>query len=231
VRYQRAVEVKGAEFLRKHTTHRAKVTLPGPFTLAQQAQDEYYHDPVALAFDFAVAVNAEAHALQRTGIDVIQLDEPWVRMNPEGARQYAVPTLNRALDGLTVRCALHVCFGYAFRRPHDKSRTYEFLEELAATRADEISIEAAQPNLDLGVLAAFSQKYIALGVLDHSTPDVEPVEVVAQRIRAGLKHVQPQRLLPAPDCGMKYMSRDVAFGRLRNLALAAALVRGELTSG
>ncbi len=230
IRHQRVVEAETARFLRSHTNRRTKVTLPGPFTLAQQAKDEYYHDVRAMAFDFAAAVNHEARALQGTGIDVIQLDEPWVRSDPEGARRYAVPLLNRALEGITIRTAVHVCFGYAFLGAERKSRKYDFLAELADTRVDEISVEAAQPDLDLGVLADLSGKCVALGVLDHSTKEIEPIEVVAQRIRSGLVYLPPDRLMPAPDCGMKYMTRAMALGRLEILAQAAALVRRELTS-
>ncbi len=230
IRHQRVVGAEAARFLRSHTGRRTKVTLPGPFTLALQAKDEHYRDLSAMAFDFAAAINEEARALQETGIDVIQLDEPWVRNDPEGARRYAVQLVDRALEGITTRTALHVCFGYAFLRPGRKSRTYDFLAELAESRADEISVEAAQPDLDLGVLADLSRKCVALGVLDHSTKEVEPVEVVARRIRAGLAYLPPDRLMPAPDCGMKYMTRAMAFGRLENLSRAAAQVCRELTS-
>jgi 5-methyltetrahydropteroyltriglutamate--homocysteine methyltransferase len=231
IRHQRLVEVETAQFLRSHTDRATKVTLPGPFTLAQQAKDEHYGDIVALGFDFAAALNHEARALQSTGIDVIQLDEPWVRFDPDGARRYAVSLIDRAFEGITIRKAVHVCFGYAFLQPGGKSRRYEFLAELADSGADEISIEAAQPDLDPGVLKDLSSKSVALGVLDLSTPDVESVEVVARRIRAGLAYLPPERLIPAPDCGMKYMPRAMAFGRLEILCRAAALVRRELTSG
>jgi 5-methyltetrahydropteroyltriglutamate--homocysteine methyltransferase len=229
IRHQQAIEVESAKFLRAHTDRRAKITLPGPFTLAQQAKDEHYHDIAAMAFDFAIAINQEARALEATGIDVIQLDEPWLRNDPDGARRYGLQTINRALQGLTVRTAVHVCFGYAFLRRGQKSNSYEFLAELSDSVADEISVEAAQPSLDLGILADLSGKTVALGVLDHSTAEAEPVEVVARRIRAALAHLPPDRLMPAPDCGMKYMTREVAFGRLRNLSEAAARMRQELT--
>lgn len=228
IRHVRMAEERHARFLRERTRRIAKVTLPGPFTLAQQAKDEHYGDAEAMALDFAAALNEEALGLEATGIDVIQLDEPWLRNDPEAARRYAVPVLNRALQGLTVRTALHTCFGYAFLRPGQKSRRYAFLAELAACIADEISIEAAQPRLDLGVLADLSGKDIALGVLDHSAPETESVDEIAARIRAGLAYVSPERLLPAPDCGMKYMARAAAFARLRALSEAAAAVRREL---
>jgi len=228
IRHRKAAEVDAARFLREQTQHRAKVTFPGPFTLAQQAKDEHYHDLAAMAFDFAVALNSEARLVQETGIDVIQLDEPWLRNDPDGARRFAIRVLNRALEGLRVRTAIHTCFGYAFLRPGQNLRSYEFLTELGDSVADEISIEAAQPRLDPGVLRDLSGKSIALGVLDHSTPAPEPPDVVAARIRAALPYLPPQRLLPAPDCGMKYMTRAGAFARLKNLAAAAAQVRAEL---
>jgi 5-methyltetrahydropteroyltriglutamate--homocysteine methyltransferase len=229
IRHTRAVEVESAKFLRAQTNRRTKITLPGPFTLSQLTKDEHYHDAAAMAFDFAIALNEEARALQAVGIDVIQLDEPWLRNDPAAARRYGVPTINRALQGLSIRTAVHICFGYAFLQRGQKSRVYEYLAELSDALADEISIEAAQPGLDLGVLADLSAKTIALGVLDHSTREVEPVEVVAQRIRAGLAYLPPDRLMPAPDCGMKYMTREVAFGRLSSLSEAAARVRRELS--
>lgn len=229
IRHRGTVEVEPAKFLRSMTNRTAKITLPGPFTLAQLSKDEFYRDPAAMAFDFAVALNQEARALEATGIDVIQLDEPWLRNDPIGARAFAVRVINRALEGLKVRTALHMCFGYAFLRRGHTANRYEFLGELAAANVDEISIEAAQPRLDPGVLADFPRKNVALGVLDHSTSEPEPVEVVAARIRAALPHIAPERLMPAPDCGMKYMTRAVAFGRLRNLSEAAALVRREIS--
>lgn len=229
IRHVTPIEQAGAIFLRENTTRRAKVTLPGPFTLSQLAKDEHYHDAEAMAFAFAEALNVEAKALESTGIDVIQLDEPWLRNDPEAARRYGVRTIERALEGLKVRTAVHMCFGYAFLKRGQKTGTYELLGELAASRVDEISIEAAQPSLDLGILRDINRKTIALGVLDHSTQEPEPVEVVAQRIRAGLAYLPPERLMPAPDCGMKYMTREDAFKRLQTLAQAAALVRRELT--
>jgi 5-methyltetrahydropteroyltriglutamate--homocysteine methyltransferase len=228
VRHQAPVEVTWARFLRAQTRRLAKVTLPGPFTLAQQVKDEYYGDAETLAMEFAAALNVEAHLLQETGVDVIQFDEPWLRNNPKAARAFGVRSLDRALEGLRVGTAVHVCFGYAFLRKGQKPSSYEYLTELASSAVQEISIEAAQPGIDLGVLKELPGKRIALGVLDHSTPEAEPVEVVARRIRAALSYVTPERLSPAPDCGMKYMSRDVAFSRLKNLCVAAAEVRREL---
>ena len=172
--------------------------------------------------DFAAAVNAEAHDLQAAGADVIQLDEPWLRNDPEAAERFAVPAINRALAGITVPTALHLCFGYAAVVRHQKPSGYSFLPQLAATTAAQISIEAAQPRLDLGILADLSGKTIILGVIDLSDPAVETTDQVAARIRAGLTRVPPDRLILAPDCGMKYLPRATAFGKLQALTAARA---------
>ena len=192
---KRPVELRDMEFLRRHTQRPAKITLPGPFTLAQQAQNEAYRDVEELAMDFAAAVNAEARDLERAGADVIQLDEPWLRNDPAAAGRFAVPAINRALEGLTVPTALHLCFGYAAVVRHQKPTGYSFLPQLAATTAAQISIEAAQPKLDLGVLADLAGKTIVLGVIDLGDPAVETPEQVAARIRAGLQRVPPARLV------------------------------------
>jgi 5-methyltetrahydropteroyltriglutamate--homocysteine methyltransferase len=224
-----AVELRDMEFLRKNTDHAAKITLPGPFTMSQQAKNEYYKDDEELAMAFAEAVNAEALELEKAGADVIQLDEPWVRNNPDLARRYAVKAINRALQGLKVPTVVHVCFGYAAVVPGStKPAGYSFLGELSDTSAEQISIEAAQPKLDLGVLKDLSNKKIMLGVLDLGDPNIESVDTVASRIRNGLKYVSADRLVPAPDCGMKYMPRHVAFGKLKAMADAAARVRKEI---
>jgi 5-methyltetrahydropteroyltriglutamate--homocysteine methyltransferase len=218
------------EFLRKNTDRAAKITLPGPFTMSQQAKDEFYGDDEALAMAFAEAVNAEARDLERAGADAIQLDEPWVRNNPELARRIAVKAINCALDGITVPTVVHLCFGYAAVVPGStKPAGYSFLSELADTSAEQISIEAAQPRLDLGVLKDLAPKKIMLGVLDLGDPEIETVSVVSERIRNGLKHVGPDRLVLAPDCGMKYMPRATAFGKLKAMCEAAARVRSELS--
>jgi 5-methyltetrahydropteroyltriglutamate--homocysteine methyltransferase len=230
IRRTRPVELRDMQFLRRNTDRPAKITLPGPFTMAQQARNECYRDVEEMAMDFAAAVNAEAHDLQAAGADVIQLDEPWLRNDPEGARRYAVPAINRALAGLTVPTALHLCFGYAAVVRHQKPTGYAFLPQLAETIARQISIEAAQPRLDLGVLAELSGKSIILGVIDLADPAVETPERVAARIRAGLERVAPDRLLPAPDCGMKYLPRETAFGKLQALVAGARAVRAELSS-
>jgi 5-methyltetrahydropteroyltriglutamate--homocysteine methyltransferase len=228
VRRMRPVELRDMQFLRRHTDRPAKITLPGPFTMAQQAKNEFYEDMEALAMDLAAAVNEEARDLQAAGADLIQLDEPWLRNDPEGAKRYAVPAINRALEGLTVPTALHLCFGYAAVVRHQKPTGYSFLPQLAATTAQQISIEAAQPRLDLGVLDELAGKTIILGVIDLADPAVETMDQVTARIRAGLARVTPNRLVLAPDCGMKYLPRDTAFGKLRALVDGAHAVRAQL---
>lgn len=225
-----AVELRDMQFLRGNTARPAKITLPGPFTMGQQAKNEFYKDDEEMAMDFAAAVNEEAHELQNAGADVIQLDEPWLRNDPEGAKRYAVKVINRALQGLTVPTVVHLCFGYAAVVPGATKPTgYSFLPGLADTIAQQISIEAAQPKLDLGVLKDLAGKKIMLGVLDLGDNRIETAEQVAARIRAGLKYVAPENLIPAPDCGMKYLPRDVAFGKLLALAAGAAIVRREIS--
>jgi 5-methyltetrahydropteroyltriglutamate--homocysteine methyltransferase len=228
IRRARPVELRDMQFLRQHTDRPAKMTLPGPFTMAQQASNEFYRDVEEMAMDFAMAVNEEARDLQAAGADVIQLDEPWLRNDPEGAKRYAVPVINRALAGLTVPTAVHLCFGYAAVVRHQKPTGYSFLPQLAESHAQQISIEAAQPRLDLGVLADLAGKRIILGVIDLADPAVETAEQVASRIRAGLARVSPDRLIPAPDCGMKYLPRATAFGKLRALSEGARLVREQI---
>ena len=222
------VEVRDVEFLRANATRATKITLPGPFTMTQQARDDFYGDEEALAMDYAVAVNEELKALKAAGVDVVQLDEPWVRTAPEKAMRYGLRAINRALEGIEGPTVVHLCFGYA-AVVADKPTGYSFLPQLADTIAGQISIEAAQPRLDLGVLRDLSGKRIMLGVLDLGDMTVETAETVAGRIRAGLKHVAPENLIPAPDCGMKYLPRAVAFGKLKALAEGAAIVRRELT--
>jgi 5-methyltetrahydropteroyltriglutamate--homocysteine methyltransferase len=231
IRRVRPVERRDMEFLRRNTDRTAKITLPGPFTLGKQAVDAFYRDDAAMTMDFAAAVNAELRDLQDAGADVIQLDEPWLRSDPAAAERYAVPAINRALEGITVPTVLHLCFGYAAVVPDAKPTGYAFLPQLAATVARQISIEAAQPQLDLGVLKDLAGMQIVLGVIDLGDPAVESAETVAARIRRGLQHVAPSDLILAPDCGMKYLPRAVAFGKLRALSLGAAIVRAELSGG
>ena len=223
-----SVEVDDFKFLKKNTERLTKVTLPGPFTMGQQAKDEYYHDDEEMVMDFAAAVNAEALALQAAGADFIQLDEPWLRHDPDAAKRYAVKAINRALQGISVPTVVHLCFGYAAVVKGQKPTGYSFLPGLGDSIATQISIEAAQPKLDLGVLADLAGKKIMLGVLDLGNQQIETAEQVASRIRAGLKYVKAEQLIPAPDCGMKYLPREVAFGKLCALSQGAQIVRAEL---
>ena len=229
IRRARPVELRDMVFLRANTALPAKITLPGPFTMSQQAKNDFYKDAEEMAMDFAVAVNDEARELEKAGADVIQLDEPWLRNDPEAAKRYAVKAINRALQGIKVPTVVHLCFGYAAVVPGASKPTgYSFLPGLADSIAEQISIEAAQPKLDLGVLRDLAGKKVMLGVLDLGTDGIETPQVVAERIRAGLKYLKPGNLVPAPDCGMKYMPRAVAFGKLRALAEGAAIVRAEI---
>jgi 5-methyltetrahydropteroyltriglutamate--homocysteine methyltransferase len=221
------VEVRDVQFLRKHTGRKIKITLPGPFTMTQQAQDDYYGDEEALAMAFAAAVNEEVRDLKAAGADVIQLDEPWLQARADRAARYGVKAINRALQGIEGTTVVHLCFGYA-AAVKDKPSGYSFLPQLADTTASQISIEAAQPRLDLGVLKDLSGKSVMLGVIDLGSEEVETPQEVAKRIRAGLKVLPPDRLVVAPDCGMKYLPREVAFAKLRALVEGTTLVRREL---
>jgi 5-methyltetrahydropteroyltriglutamate--homocysteine methyltransferase len=218
------------QFLRANTERVAKITLPGPFTMSQQAVNEFYRDEEELVMDYAAAVNAEARDLEKAGADIVQLDEPWLRNDPEAAKRIAVKAINRALEGLKVPTIVHLCFGYAALVPGEtKPVGYSFLPQLADSVADAISIEAAQPKLDLGVLSDLAAKQVLLGVIDLNDPMAESAEVVASRIRAGLKFLAPDKLVPAPDCGMKYLPRALAFAKLKALSAGAAMVRASLT--
>ena len=222
------VEINDLRFLKANTQLESKITLPGPFTLSKQASDEYYGDPEALAMAYAEAVNAEALDLQAAGADVIQLDEPWLREDPDGANRYGIKVINRALEGITTTTAIHLCFGYGFVVSADKPKAYAFLSQLADCNVDQISIEAAQPHLDLGVFSDLSNKAIVLGIVDLSTNEVESIDTLADRIRRALPFIEPDRLIPAPDCGMKYLSREAAFGKLTAMVAAAEKVRLEI---
>jgi 5-methyltetrahydropteroyltriglutamate--homocysteine methyltransferase len=229
VRRTHAVEVRDVAFAKANTDHQVKITLPGPFTMTRQAKNEFYADDAELAMDFAVALNAEIRELKAAGADVIQLDEPWMQAFPDEARRYAVPAINRALEGIEGTTVVHLCFGYAAMVPGEKPTGYSFLPELSAASAQQISIEAAQPRLDLGMLRDLAGKTVMLGVLDLGSEEVETAETVAERIRAGLRVLPAERLVPAPDCGMKYLPRDRAFAKLCALAQGAAIVRREIT--
>jgi 5-methyltetrahydropteroyltriglutamate--homocysteine methyltransferase len=228
VRRRRPVEVEDARFLRAQTDHPIKVTLPGPFTMSQQASNEAYPDVARLAMDLAVAVNDELHELFAAGADIVQIDEPWLQARAEQAREYALPAIDRALQGAPGTTALHTCFGYAHVVP-DRPAGYSFLEELANCSADQLAIEAAQPGLDPKVLAPIAHKTLVVGVLDLSdAAGVETPEQVAERIERMLEVVPAERLQAGPDCGMKYLSRDVAFAKLQALAQGAAIARARL---
>jgi len=228
IRRRAPVEVRDVAFLRKNTSKRIKITLPGPFTMAQQAQDDYYKDEEALALAFAAAVNEELRDLKAAGADVVQLDEPWLQARAEGARRYGLEAVNRALAGVRGTTALHLCFGYAALVKDKPASGYSFLSELENSAVDQISIEAAQPKLDLGVLRALRTKTVHIGVIDLNDRNVETPHQVATRIRAALEVVPPERLIVTPDCGMKYLPREVAFGKLQALVAGAELVRAEL---
>lgn len=222
-----AVEVDDLRFLKANTTRRAKITLPGPFTLSKQAYDAHYGDPEAVAMAYAALVNEEVRDLAAAGADVIQLDEPWLREDPDGANRYGVKAINRALEGANVTTCIHLCFGYGFIVSPSKPKAYAFLSQLADSVVDQISIEAAQPHLDLGVLKDLSNKTIVLGVVDLSNNEVESVATLAARIQRAMPFVAPERLIAAPDCGMKYLSRAAAFGKLCALAQAAKTLKNQ----
>ena len=221
------VEVRDVEFLRRNTDRRIKITVPGPFTVTQQAQNDYYQDEKALALDVAAAINEEIKSLQAAGADIVQIDEPYLQARPEKARAYGVEVINRALEGIEGPTALHLCFGYA-AIVHNRPPQYSFLTELRDCIVKQISIEAAQPRLDLSILRQLANKTIIVGMLDLGDMEVETPETVAARIRTALQYVEPERLILAPDCGMKYLPREVAFGKLCALAQGARIVRGEL---
>ena len=227
IRRRGPVEVDVVALVRRHSDRPVKVTLPGPFTMGQQAQDDFYRDDAALALAYAAAVNEEMLELFAAGADVVQLDEPYVQARPEAARRHAVAAIDRALDGATGTTVVHVCFGYG-RHVADKPTGYNFLAELDACRADEISIEAAQPRLDLSVLDDLVTKRVHVGVLDLRDTTIESTELVASRIKAALRHLPPERLVIAPDCGCKYLPRDVAWAKTAAMVAAAKQVRAEI---
>jgi 5-methyltetrahydropteroyltriglutamate--homocysteine methyltransferase len=229
IRRTRPVQVRDAAFLRRNSNRLVKVTIPGPFTMSQQAQNAYYPDAADLALDYAAAVNEEIHELFEAGVDVVQLDEPWMQARPEQARRFAVAAINRALQGIRGTTAVHLCFGYA-AAVKDKPNAYDFLAELEDTAVQQVSIEAAQPNLDPSSLTALPTKTVIIGVLNLNDPKPETPETVAQRIRNVLPYVPPQRLMVAPDCGMKFLPRELAYRKLRAMVLGAKIVREEVTT-
>ena len=216
------VQVRDLQFLRSHTSRKAKMTVPGPFTMSQQAQDDYYGAPDKLGMAYAEAVRGEILDLFEAGADVVQVDEPYMQARPEAAREYGLDALRHATDGLPGTAAVHICFGYA-AIIHERPSGYSFLPELAATECDQVSIETAQSGLELDVLDGLADKTIILGVLDLSTDEVETPETVADRIRRAFPHAGPERLIAAPDCGMKYLPREAAYGKLEALVEGARL--------
>jgi 5-methyltetrahydropteroyltriglutamate--homocysteine methyltransferase len=230
IRRKHPVEVRDLKVLRANTGRKIKATVPGPFTMGKQAQDDYYKDEEAVALAYAEAVNAEIKDLFAAGADVVQIDEPWMQQHPDKARQYGLKVLDRALDGVTGSVAIHLCFGYA-AVVHDKPSGYSFLPELEGSKAQQISFEAAQPKLDLKVLRELPSKTIILGVIDLSDMTIETPQIVADRIRRALDHVPAERIVVAPDCGMKYLPRAVAFGKMKAMAEGAALLRREIQGG
>jgi 5-methyltetrahydropteroyltriglutamate--homocysteine methyltransferase len=225
IRRSRPVEVRDVQFLRSLTNRTIKITVPGPFTMAQQAQDDFYGDERALALAYAAAVNEELHDLKAAGADVVQIDEPYLQARPEAARAYAIETIDRALDGIGGDTVLHTCFGYA-HVVHEKPAGYPFLRELDACRATHVSLEAAQPGLDAAILSDVPSKTILFGVLDLGTEEVETPEVVAARIERALAVVGSERLVVAPDCGMKYLPRERALRKLEAMVAGAELAVG-----
>jgi 5-methyltetrahydropteroyltriglutamate--homocysteine methyltransferase len=230
IRRTRPVELRDLKVLRANTARTIKATVPGPFTLSKQAQDDFYGDEEAMASDYAIAVNAEILDLFAAGADIVQIDEPWMQQHPDDARRYGLKALDRALQGVTCTVAVHLCFGYA-ALVHDKPSGYSFLSELEICKAQQVSIEAAQPKLDLKILQALPSKTIILGVIDLSAMTVETPQIVADRIRRALPYVPAERVVVAPDCGMKYLPRKVAFAKIKAMAEGAALVRREIEGG
>jgi 5-methyltetrahydropteroyltriglutamate--homocysteine methyltransferase len=229
VRRKNPVQVRDLQFLRALTDRTVKITVPGPFTMSQQAQNDHYASDEELALDYAAAVNEEIVDLFAAGADIVQVDEPYMQARPEKARAYGLKAIARAIDGVTGTTAVHICFGYA-AIIHERPEGYSFLPELAEADVDQISIETAQSNLDTTVLESLPGKTIIVGVLDLSDTTAESPEVVAERIRRALAHVPADRVVVAPDCGMKYLPRDVAFGKMQAMVAGAALVRAELSS-
>jgi 5-methyltetrahydropteroyltriglutamate--homocysteine methyltransferase len=216
------VQVRDVEFLRAHTSRKVKVTVPGPFTMSQQAQDDYYGAPDEVGRGYADAVRAEILDLFEAGADIVQVDEPYMQARAEAAREYGLDVLRHATDGIDGTVAVHICFGYA-AIIHERPSGYSFLPELEQTECDQVSIETAQSALDLSVLDGLQSKTIILGVLDLSTEEVETPATVAERIRRAFPHKSPDRLIAAPDCGMKYLPRDSAYGKLESLVEGARM--------
>lgn len=229
IRRTRAVQVEDLKFLKNHTTHPVKMTVPGPFTMTQQAQNDFYPSEAEAAMDYAAAVNAEIRDLFAAGADVVQIDEPYMQARPQKAREFGLAALNRALEGVTGTTAVHICFGYA-AIIHERPSGYSFLPELAACSCRQVSIETAQSHLDCSVLERLPGKQIMVGALDLSDMRIETPETVAERVRRALRYLAPENVILAPDCGMKYLPREVAFGKLCSLSAAARTLRTEFAS-
>jgi 5-methyltetrahydropteroyltriglutamate--homocysteine methyltransferase len=226
IRRMHAVEVSDLQFLKKHTKLLTKITVPGPFTMLQQAQNDFYKSEEEAAMDYAAAVNEEIKDLFAAGADVVQIDEPYMQARPEKARQYGLAALNRALEGVQGTTCVHICFGYA-AIIHERPTGYSFLPELSGCRCKQVSLETAQSHLDTSVLRQLEGKQFLLGCLDLSDLNVETPEVIADRVRKALVHVKPEQIILAPDCGMKYLPREVAQGKLENMVAAAKQLRKE----
>jgi 5-methyltetrahydropteroyltriglutamate--homocysteine methyltransferase len=230
IRRKHAVEVEDLKFLKRHTSRKVKITVPGPFTMACQAQNDFYASEEEAAMDYAVAVNEEIRDLFAAGADYVQIDEPYMQARPKKAEEYGLRALNRALEGITGTTIVHICFGYA-AIIHERPSGYSFLHQLKGCGCQQISIETAQSNLDVSVLADMPDKTFLLGVLDLSDPNIETPELVAERIRRALPYVAPERIVVAPDCGMKYLPREVAYGKMKAMVDGAAIVRREIEAG
>lgn len=227
IRRSKPVQVQDVAFLRARTDRPIKVTIPGAFTMARLAVDEYYQDQEALIFAYADALNAEIRDLKAAGADLVQIDEPYLQANPEDAERFGVTAIDRALANIKGPTAVHLCFGYAYV-VDNKPSGYSFLPQLNACSADAISIEAAQPGLDPVVLSGLPDKQIIYGVLDLGAATAETPELVADRLRGALAHVSPDRLIAAPDCGMKYLPRDLAYAKMQAMVAGAEIVRAEI---
>jgi len=227
IKRRNPVEVRDLQFLKANTTKPVKMTVPGPYTMSQQAQNDFYKNEEEMAMDYAAAVNEEIKDLFAAGADVVQIDEPYMQARPEKARQYGAKVLERALDGVKGATAVHICFGYA-AIIHERPNGYSFLPEFANTSVKQVSIETAQSKLDTSILKSLPDKTIILGVLDLSTHEIEAPQMVADRIERALPYVDVKRLVVAPDCGLKYLPRDVAFGKMKAMADGARIVREKL---
>ena len=226
IRRKHAVEVGDLQFLKAHTDRMVKITVPGPFTMTQQAQNDFYASDEEAALDYAMAVNEEIRVLFAAGADIVQLDEPYMQARPEKAREYGLKALNTALDGIEGTTAVHICFGYA-AIIHERPSGYSFLSELRDCTCNQVSVETAQPNLDCKVLADLSAKKVMVGCLDLSDMNVESPEAIISRVKKALEHLKPENVILAPDCGMKYLPRNVANGKLRAMVEAAKTLREE----